>query len=79
MGKNHDRDKHPGSATLVVNSIRKKSIRIPHVVKLNGHEQEGLTAASRLDPAERERAEISQWLNHCIDTLNIQVYNLQTR
>jgi hypothetical protein len=70
------RDKHPGSATLVVNPLRKKLIRIPHVVKLNGHEQEGLTAASRLDPAERERAEISQWLNHCIDTLNIQVYNL---
>jgi hypothetical protein len=69
-------DKHPGSATLVVNPLRKKFIRIPHVMKSNGHEQEGLTAASRLDPAERERAEISQWLNHCIDTLNIQVYNL---
>ena len=35
--------------------------------------QEGLTAASRLDPAERERAEVFQWLNHCIDTLNIQL------
>ncbi len=74
--KTRIRDKHPGSATLVVNPLRQKLIRIPHVMKSNGHEQEGLTAASRLDPAERERAEISQWLNHCIDTLNIQVYNL---
>ena len=27
----------------------------------------------RLDPAERERAEVIQWLNSCIETLNIQV------
>ena len=27
----------------------------------------------RLDPAERERAEVTQWLNSCIETLNIQV------
>ena len=41
--------------------------------KTKAYSKEGLTASARLDPAERERAEITQWLNHCIDTLNIQV------
>jgi len=41
--------------------------------KTKAYSKEGLTAASRLDPAEREKAEVMQWLNHCIDTLNIQV------
>ena len=26
-----------------------------------------------MDPAERERCDVMQWLNQCIDTLNIQV------
>jgi len=41
--------------------------------KTKAYSKEGLTASTRLDPAERERAEVCQWLNHCIDTLNIQV------
>ena len=41
--------------------------------KTKAYSKEGLTGPSRLDPMERERAEITQWLNHCIDTLNIQV------
>jgi len=41
--------------------------------KTKAYSKEGLTASTRLDPAERERAEVTQWLNHCIDTLNIQV------
>jgi CCR4-NOT transcriptional regulation complex NOT5 subunit len=34
---------------------------------------QGLTASARMDPAERERCDMMQWLNQCIDTLNIQV------
>jgi len=41
--------------------------------KTKAYSKEGLTASARMDPAERERAEVMQWLNHCIDTLNIQV------
>ena len=41
--------------------------------KTKAYSKEGLTASARLDPAEREKAEQMQWLNHCIDTLNIQV------
>eukprot|EP00095_Tigriopus_kingsejongensis_P010129 maker-scaffold75_size407189-snap-gene-2.15 protein:Tk10129 transcript:maker-scaffold75_size407189-snap-gene-2.15-mRNA-1 annotation:"ccr4-not transcription complex subunit 3-like" len=41
--------------------------------KTKAYSKEGLTSGSRLDPAERERAEISQWLNQCLDTLNIQI------
>lgn len=41
--------------------------------KTKAYSKEGLTGPSRLDPMERERGEITQWLNHCIDTLNIQV------
>lgn len=40
--------------------------------KTKAYSKEGLTSAARMDPAERERAEMSQWLNHCIETLNIQ-------
>jgi len=41
--------------------------------KTKAYSKEGLTASTRMDPAERERADVMQWLNHCIDTLNIQV------
>ncbi|XP_023327096.1 CCR4-NOT transcription complex subunit 3 isoform X2 [Eurytemora carolleeae] len=41
--------------------------------KTKAYSKEGLTASMRLDPAERERAEVIQWLNSCIETLNIQV------
>jgi len=41
--------------------------------KTKAYSKEGLTASTRLDPAERERADIMQWLNSCIDSLNIQV------
>eukprot|EP00092_Neocalanus_flemingeri_P015428 GFUD01016696.1.p1 GENE.GFUD01016696.1~~GFUD01016696.1.p1 ORF type:complete len:817 (+),score=229.71 GFUD01016696.1:113-2563(+) len=41
--------------------------------KTKAYSKEGLTASTRMDPAEREKAEVMQWLNHCIDTLNIQV------
>lgn len=41
--------------------------------KTKAYSKEGLTASARMDPAERERCDMMQWLNHCIDTLNIQV------
>ena len=41
--------------------------------KTKAYSKEGLTSGQRLDPAERERCEISQWLNSCLETLNIQI------
>jgi len=41
--------------------------------KTKAYSKEGLTSANKLDPAEKERMEISQWLNQCLDTLNIQI------
>ena len=41
--------------------------------KTKAYSKEGLTSSAKLDPQERERAEISQWLNQCLDTLNIQI------
>lgn len=41
--------------------------------KTKAYSKEGLTSGQKLDPAERERCDISQWLNQCIETLNIQM------
>ena len=41
--------------------------------KTKAYSKEGLTNSSRMDPAEREKWNMQQWLNQCIDTLNIQV------
>ena len=41
--------------------------------KTKAYSKEGLTSGHKLDPAERERYEISQWLNSCIEKLNIQM------
>lgn len=41
--------------------------------KTKAYSKEGLTSVARLDPAERERAEISHWLNQCLDMLNLQM------
>ena len=40
--------------------------------KTKAYSKEGLTSGTKLDPVERERSDISQWLNQCIDSLNIQ-------
>ena len=37
------------------------------------YSKEGLTNSARMDPAEKEKAEVMNWLNQCIDSLNIQV------
>ena len=41
--------------------------------KTKAYSKEGLTSGTQLDPAEKERYEISNWLNNCLDSLNIQI------
>merc|ERR1711962_1112716 len=41
--------------------------------KTKAYSKEGLTSGQKLDPAERERCEISQWLNQCLESLNIPI------
>lgn len=41
--------------------------------KTKAYSKEGLTSASKLDPAERERYEINQWLNGCLDKFNLDI------
>lgn len=40
--------------------------------KTKAYSKEGLGAAQKQDPAQREKDEITQWLNDCLDTLNLQ-------
>lgn len=41
--------------------------------KIKAYSKEGLGAAQKLDPAQKEREEISAWLTQSIESLNIQV------
>lgn len=41
--------------------------------KTKAYSKEGLGAAQKLDPAQKEKEEISSWLIQAIDTLNLQV------
>lgn len=41
--------------------------------KTKAYSKEGLGAAQKMDPAQKEREEISSWLISSIDTLNLQV------
>jgi CCR4-NOT transcription complex subunit 3 len=41
--------------------------------KTKAYSKEGLTSGAKLDPAEKERYEISQWLNTCLEKINIQI------
>lgn len=41
--------------------------------KTKAYSKEGLGAAQKLDPAQKEREEIQSWLVASIDALNIQV------
>lgn len=43
--------------------------------KTKAYSKEGLGAAQKLDPAQKEREEVSNWLANSIDSLNIQVIN----
>lgn len=40
--------------------------------KTKAYSKEGLGAASKLDPAAKEKQEMTNWISHQIDTLNIQ-------
>ncbi|KFM67345.1 CCR4-NOT transcription complex subunit 3, partial [Stegodyphus mimosarum] len=41
--------------------------------KTKAYSKEGLGAAQKLDPAQKEKDEITSWLTACIESLNIQV------
>lgn len=41
--------------------------------KTKAYSKEGLGAAQKLDPAQKEREEVSNWLANSIDSLNLQV------
>lgn len=43
--------------------------------KTKAYSKEGLGAAQKMDPAQKEKEEISTWLVSSIDLLNIQVKN----
>lgn len=43
--------------------------------KTKAYSKEGLGAAQKLDPAQKERDDIREWLVSSIDALNIQVRN----
>jgi len=32
-----------------------------------------LTSITKIDPIEKERSEVSDWLNHCLDDLKLQM------
>lgn len=42
--------------------------------KTKAYSKEGLGAAQKLDPAQKEREEMSAWLVQSIDALNLQVW-----
>lgn len=44
--------------------------------KTKAYSKEGLGAAQKLDPAQKEREEISAWLTQSIESLNIQVIKI---
>lgn len=44
--------------------------------KTKAYSKEGLGAAQKLDPAQREREETQNWLVSSIDALNIQVITI---
>jgi len=41
--------------------------------KTKAYSKEGLTSGAKRDPAEKERRDVSQWLNGCLETLKIQI------
>ncbi len=41
--------------------------------KTKAYSKEGLTSGTKLDPAEKERCDVMQWLNDCLEKLNIQI------
>ena len=48
-------------------------------MKTKAFSKEGLGQSAKQDPRERARAEIREWLNSTVDTLNLQVHALVCR
>ena len=46
--------------------------------KTKAYSKEGLTSGQKLDPAERERCEISQWLKSMLEAINIKIDKFET-
>lgn len=57
---------------LIVQQMERFKV-VERETKTKAYSKEGLGAAQKLDPAQKEREEISNWLVCCIDQLNIQV------
>ncbi|KAF8766767.1 CCR4-NOT transcription complex subunit 3 like protein [Argiope bruennichi] len=47
--------------------------------KTKAYSKEGLGAAQKLDPAQKEREEITTWLTNCIETLNIKKKKFESK
>ena len=60
------------SMTMLLQQMERFKI-VERETKTKAYSKEGLTNSARMDPAEREKYGMQQWLNQCIDTLNIQV------
>lgn len=41
--------------------------------KTKAYSKEGLIGTPKMDPAEKERCEIQDWINTCLDSLNMQI------
>ena len=46
--------------------------------KTKAYSKEGLGAAAKMDPHEKEKEEITSWSSQCIDDLNIQVDSFES-
>jgi len=56
-----------------IESLMERFKDIERETKTKAFSKEGLSSSAKLDPAEKERYETTQWLNGCLDTLNIQI------
>ena len=46
---------------------------IERETKTKAFSKEGLAAAAKVDPREKERNEVREWLNECVNDLNMQM------
>ncbi|CAL1299812.1 unnamed protein product [Larinioides sclopetarius] len=68
------KDKRPlQDARKLIETRMEKFKVVERETKTKAYSKEGLGAAQKLDPAQKEREEITTWLTNCIETLNIQI------
>ncbi|GFU38228.1 CCR4-NOT transcription complex subunit 3 [Nephila pilipes] len=68
------KDKRPLQEARKTIEIQMERFKIvERETKTKAYSKEGLGAAQRLDPAQKEREDITSWLTVCIETLTIQV------